>query len=139
MLDQRRALEKGYITLKEAASISNYSPDHIGHLIRAGKIRGRQCYNNVAWVTTRNEIEAYLLEKKGEKPKWYRRFSAPRVVGSIQYALLAISVLFLIAVQYVLYTSIDRYLTNRSVQSAAEAGDVVVIESYQGVLSQIDY
>ncbi len=60
MLEQRRAQEKGYITLKEAAKISNYTPDYVGQLIRAGKIQGEQVYCNVAWVTTPEEIDRYV-------------------------------------------------------------------------------
>lgn len=50
----------GYITLKEAAKISGYSADYIGQLIRKGKIRGRQVYTNIAWVTTEEDLRAYL-------------------------------------------------------------------------------
>ena len=63
MLEQRRAQEKGYITLKEAAEISNYTPDYVGQLIRAGKIKGEQVYCNVAWVTTPEEIKRYSNRK----------------------------------------------------------------------------
>lgn len=63
MIEQRRAQEKGYITLKEAADISNYSPDYVGQLIRAGKIEGQQVYSNVAWVTTEASIREYLAAK----------------------------------------------------------------------------
>jgi hypothetical protein len=49
-----------YITLKEAAKISGYSADYIGQLIRKGKIRGRQVYTNIAWVTTKEDLRAYL-------------------------------------------------------------------------------
>ncbi len=67
MLEQRRAQEKGYITLKEAAQLSGYSPDYIGQLIRQGKISGKQIYFNVAWVTTEDEIYRYLQEKKNKR------------------------------------------------------------------------
>ncbi len=58
---------KKYITLKEAAQLSGYSPDYIGQLIRQGKISGKQIYFNVAWVTTEEEINRYLQEKKDRK------------------------------------------------------------------------
>ena len=59
-----------YITLKEAAKISGYSSDHIGYLIREGKVAGKQIYCNVAWVTTKEEIIKYKQQKdKGEKNK----------------------------------------------------------------------
>jgi len=64
MLEQRRAKEKGYITLKEAAEISGYTSDYIGQLLRAKKIRGEQVYSGVAWMTSRQEVMAYLNNKQ---------------------------------------------------------------------------
>ena len=59
--------EKNYISLKEAAKMSGYSPDYIGQLIRAGKIAGKQVYSNISWVTTEEAILEYLQkEKKGK-------------------------------------------------------------------------
>lgn len=49
-----------YITLKEAAQISGYSPDYLGQLIRKGKLAGKQVYLNVAWVTTEKALKEYL-------------------------------------------------------------------------------
>lgn len=51
--------EKEYISLKEAAKISGYSPDYIGHLIRTGKIPGRMVYTGISWQTTKEAILAY--------------------------------------------------------------------------------
>ncbi len=71
---------KKYITLKEAAQLSGYSPDYIGQLIRRGKIAGKQIYFNVAWVTTEEEINRYLQEKKEKRAeefnfsRWIREF-----------------------------------------------------------------
>src|ERR1051326_2232629 len=53
-----------FITLKEAAKISGYSPDYIGQLIRAGKLPGKQVFLNVAWMTTRDAVEQYALKEK---------------------------------------------------------------------------
>ncbi len=52
-------IEKGLISLKEAASISGYSADYIGQLIRAGKISGKQVYCNVQWMTTAEAVMDY--------------------------------------------------------------------------------
>ena len=59
-----------YITLKEAAKISGYSPDYLGQLIRKGKLPGKQIYLNVAWVTTEKALEEYLEGNKtaGTRP-----------------------------------------------------------------------
>lgn len=60
-----------YISLKEAAKISGYSPDYIGQLIREGKIWGKPVYTNIAWRTTAEEVLKYKNKKKnrGEKNK----------------------------------------------------------------------
>ncbi len=64
---------KNYITLKQAAEISGYSPDYIGQLIRQGKIAGKQVYCNIAWLTTEEEIKKYLEAKaKGKNPNVFR-------------------------------------------------------------------
>jgi hypothetical protein len=58
--------EKGLITLKEAASISGYSADYIGQLIRAGKISGKQVYTNITWMTTAEAVMEYKNKGKAE-------------------------------------------------------------------------
>lgn len=65
MLDARRAKQKGYITLKEAAEKSKYNSDYIGQLIRSGKIKGEQVYCSVAWVTTEAEVRRYEADQNG--------------------------------------------------------------------------
>jgi len=55
-----------YISLKEAAKISGYSPDYVGQLIRQGKLQGKQVFQNVAWVTTEEAVQNYIeRQKKG--------------------------------------------------------------------------
>jgi hypothetical protein len=64
--------EKGdekYISLREASKISGYSPDHIGYLIRTGKIPGRMVYTGVSWQTTREAILAYKNRQQKKKGK----------------------------------------------------------------------
>jgi len=61
-----------YISLKEAAKISGYSPDYIGYLIRSGKIPGKQVYCNIAWMTT---AEAVLSYKQREQKKKKNKIS----------------------------------------------------------------
>ncbi len=124
MLDQRGAKEKGYITLKEAAKIANYSPDYIGQLIRAGKIKGEQVYANVAWVTTHEEVEAYLKDKGRkvtdksdessvllQKVEYFSKY--------FLYFLITACLMMLLFLQYVLYVSIDAGL-ERSVFSSSK-------------------
>lgn len=61
--------EKKWITLKEASQISGYAPDYIGELIRKGKIKGKQIYYNIAWVTTKEAILEYKEKQKKIKEK----------------------------------------------------------------------
>ena len=112
MLRQRRAKEKGYITLKEAAKLSNCTPSYVGELIRAGKIKGEQVYVDVTWVTTPEEVQNYLDNKNSQsinisdliiKSQKYFKFSLYFVV-----MMLSVFIMFL---QYIFYVSFDRYLS----------------------------
>lgn len=58
-----------WIPLKKAAEISGYSPDYIGHLIRQGKIPGKQVYYNIAWMTTSEAILTYKQREQKRKAK----------------------------------------------------------------------
>lgn len=110
MLDQRRAVEKGYITLKEAAKIANYSPDYVGQLIRGGKIRGEQVYASTAWVTTTDEVLAYMDNKQRDvsKTSWsLRNIVTLKLSSSVPlYFFIALCTIFILLMQYILYTSI---------------------------------
>jgi len=59
--------EKKYISLKEAARISGYSPDHIGYLIREDKVSGKQVFFGAKWTTTQKAIEDYSELKRRKK------------------------------------------------------------------------
>lgn len=129
MLEQRRAEDRGYITLKEAAKISNYAPDYIGQLIRTGKIKGEQVYSNVAWVTTETEIRTYLDNRaKGVREVSSGDSKAPEELLSygtnlfkyILYGLIGVLAVILLAMQYILYVSLDNSIGERF-QSVASA------------------
>ena len=109
MLEQRRAKEKGYITLKEAAEIANYSPDYIGQLIRAGKIRGEQVYSSVAWVTTEDEVHSYLNDKGRVVSSDVAEMDplAHPAFKFFLYGVISIIAVVLLLLQYILYVSID--------------------------------
>ena len=53
-----------YISLKEAASLSGYTPDYVGQLIRRGKLPGKQVFSHVAWMTTEEALHAYIEKNK---------------------------------------------------------------------------
>ena len=55
-----------YLSLKEAAKIFGYSPDHIGYLIRKGKIKGKKVYSNISWQIDKQTIIEYCRERKRE-------------------------------------------------------------------------
>jgi len=109
MLEQRRAKEKGYITLKEAAVIANYSPDYVGQLIRAGKIKGEQVYSNLAWVTTEEEIQSYLADKNrtADVSGDYSTLFSHSFFKFSLYFVITIMAVLLLLLQYILYVSID--------------------------------
>ena len=132
MLDQRGAKEKGYITLKEAAEIANYTPDYVGQLIRGGKIKGEQVYANVAWVTTHGEVEAYMKDKnrtvsEEESSAFFVMFH--QVSSYFLYTLIALCAVALLFMQYVLYVSIDAGL-DKTYLSQAENNET---QSHTGV------
>lgn len=117
MLDQRRAKENGYITLREAAALSNYSSDYIGQLIRNGKIKGEQVYSNVAWVTTEREVRAYMRDKTRtvEEPAAQEKVVAlgERVFSYVLYVIIAVLVTALLCMQYIFYVSFDDRIGQR--------------------------
>lgn len=55
------------ISLKEASKISGYAPDYVGQLIRQGKIKGKQVYHALAWVTTEDAIRAYVNRARSNR------------------------------------------------------------------------
>jgi len=60
-------LKKKYLSLREAATLSGYTPDYIGYLIRKGKIKGKAVSLGKAWFTTTQAIAEYQAKKKRKK------------------------------------------------------------------------
>ena len=56
-------LEANYISLHEAAKLTNYSQDYISLLCRQKKIKGVKMGRN--WVTTKEWIQGYINKTKG--------------------------------------------------------------------------
>ena len=135
-----------YITLKEAAELSGYSPDYLGQLIRCGKIPGKQVYANVAWVTTTHAVSAYISRKEKKDggtnsapdldskeaasfsdstPS--QRLSKPKVFQDVKgwesffrivaFVTIGISTLFLLLLLYIFSTLIDHELELRTLRS----------------------
>ena len=124
--------EKKFISLKEAAELSGYSPDYVGQLIRAGKLRGKQVYSNIAWVTTREDLDRYMqtrqasaqsskngsvsdaaLQAQNRLLLWLQ---SPTVMRNIMYAAIAISAIFLIILFYIFSVVTEKRLHERALQ-----------------------
>lgn len=125
MLEQRRAKDKGYITLKEAAELSNYSSDYIGQLIRAGKIEGEQVYSNVAWVTTETSVRAYMAAK--EKGSYMPKKQEGNIAETVEsfgvyllYVLIAFLAVACVVLFYVFSVTLDRHVTERLMSQETE-------------------
>lgn len=124
------AKEKSFISLKEAAKMSGYSPDYVGQLIRSGKITGKQIFSNVAWVTTEDAILEYLQKEKkgGLAPENGSSrvvdiiFSAEglawtyAIVAWVAIGILGLFVVFLISVFAI---SLDHTVNQKYIQQAA--------------------
>jgi excisionase family DNA binding protein len=56
-----------WITIEEAARLSNYHPDYVRKRVRAGRIKGWKVV--IVWLVNRPSLMAYLheQEKRGEK------------------------------------------------------------------------
>lgn len=120
-----------YITLKEAASISGYSPDYVGQLIRQGKLPGKQVYYNVAWVTTESAVRAYV-DNSRKKPsllnasaelsrKLMRGFLSEerieRIMNGLLYFGLSLAAITAVIFFYIIVVSIDAKLEARALES----------------------
>lgn len=116
------AAEQGYITLKEAAELSSYSPDYVGQLIRAGKIEGKQVYSNIAWVTTEESLRAYMEQRApvGEhgSTQQSRGKSFNDVVLYIVIGVLAVLLLFFF---YIMSVGVDRALLTTDEDQSVES------------------
>lgn len=112
--------KSNYLTLKEAAQLTDYTADYIGQLIRQGKIEGFQVYTNVSWVTTEKAVREYV-EGKGKSegrerdlvwyhdPHTYLRATLYLVIGCLGMLLVGVIALFALA--------IDRHLSESALES----------------------
>jgi hypothetical protein len=122
------------ISLKEAAGISGYAPDYIGQLIRKGKLKGRQVYVNVAWMTTENDIQNYMdkIRKNPGEEGWSENLSnkltefraklaleshVARILKTFLYLTIAVCVGFCLFLFYVISTNIDKKIEQRALDN----------------------
>lgn len=134
---------KKFITLKEAAEISGYSPDYIGQLIREGKIPGKRVYRNVVWVTTEDAIKDYASSSKQRdkssrtlKERWRElkikaesAFSPVFIMKSAFYLSLAVAVLFSLFLFFILSVSIDKQIEQNILESTTSEQSSLQIET----------
>jgi hypothetical protein len=104
----------GFLTLKEAADKTDYTPDYIGQLIRAGKIEGKQIYSSVAWVANEHSLKQYL-EARGKDMSFDTDISAfeqlPEYMRPLLYLVIAASVVFIVILLHVLSVAVDHALS----------------------------
>lgn len=127
------AKKSEYISLREAAEISGYSPDYVGQLIRSGKLPGKQVFSNVAWVTTEEAVRAYMGKKRGSKsavadvPVTYERLQSmmesPKLVKVLSISLIAVCAAFMLLLFYVFSTAIDQRLNKQAAEDAARLAE----------------
>ncbi len=115
-----------YISLREAAAISGYSPDYVGQLIRSGKLPGKQVFANVAWMTTPEAVREYMEQKGKSLPKdsdrasvlsvIEREIESPRLVKRLAFALIIVCASFMVLLFYVFSTALDQRLNQRALE-----------------------
>ena len=131
----RRNKEK-YITLKEAAEISGYTPDYVGQLIRKGKLPGKQVYCTVQWMTTAEAIQQYIqtnnnsnrnkkqLSTREKVREWFiqvkngllLQFKLAKLFKTVLYLTIVFSVLFSLFLFYIFSVSFDNTLQQRAIE-----------------------
>lgn len=116
-----------YISLREAAAMSGYTPDYVGQLIRNGKLPGKQVFANVAWMTTEEAVRSYMGQKRAKNVSkdsvqptiadvLQREIESPRLVKHLSIALIVLSAGFMLLLFYVFSTSLDQRLNQRAIE-----------------------
>ena len=121
------------ISLKEAASLSGYSADYIGQLIRSGKISGKQVFSNVSWMTSEKAVREYIeKDKKRSEPRTLSLFervsagvSSPDALTTAyiwaSWFVTALCAVFVLLLVYIFSVSIDHKIEQRYLQSIHHA------------------
>lgn len=119
---------KEYISLKEASEISGYSADYIGQLIRAGKLPGKQVFQQVVWMTTEADLLAYMEKKKGTPEsaetqsrferilRYFRDVELTQLMMPLLYAAAGFSVCLFLFLFYIFSSSLDHRLDQHAIE-----------------------
>ncbi len=116
--------QEHYLSLKEAAELTDYTPDYIGQLIRSGKIEGRQVYTNVSWVTTEKAVRTYM-ETRGKvltEPSLSVTRDPRRVLQYALYGIIGALGFILVLIAYIFFVGVDRALTDVSTKASTIEG-----------------
>lgn len=118
-----------YISLKEAASLSGYSADYIGQLIRKGKLEGKQVFSHVAWTTTEKSLQTYMeqVKKTAKEDREHHSFgyflaymTSRRVLSHIMevalYGVIVFSVMLSLFFFYITSVSIDKSIDEKVIE-----------------------
>jgi hypothetical protein len=122
--------KQDFITLKEAAELSGYSPDYLGQLIRNGKIEGQQVFLNTAWMTTKEAVLGYVEKSKGKKTSGERTSTEKvamfwkqhwRDVSTASlYTIIVLNVIFLFFLLHLLSFSIEKHFEQRDLATTVD-------------------
>ena len=121
---------KEFISLKEASEISGYSPDYVGQLIRSGKLPGKQVFQQIVWMTTENDLRAYMEAKKsgaGDRPQasgflerytrsWRRELEAPRLAIHVLYLSICLALVLFLLLFYIFSSSLEHRLDRNALE-----------------------
>lgn len=128
-----------YISLKEAAKISGYTPDYIGQLIRKGKLPGKQVYCTVAWMTTEEAIKQYIqknqngkenLSLKGRIVEKFQQIKT-RTLFEIKLAQLFKTALYFTIIFLILFSFLLFYIFSISIEKRLEQRALEKIENLE--------
>lgn len=121
--------KKKYITLKEAAHFSGYTADYLGQLIRKGKLPGKRIFLNEAWVTSEEDVRAYMASEGGGAAKRHgpaeEFFESGRykdALAVLLYAGLALGILTIFFSFYVLASITDHAMEQQAVHAIQGPG-----------------
>jgi hypothetical protein len=124
---------KDYISLKEASEISGYSADYIGQLIRAGKLNGKQVFQQVVWVTTEKDLLAYMDNKRTATGRsvaknsieWARKIfmrrygslGVPHLANRILSVAVVITIILFLLLFYIFSSSVEQRLNQNALHT----------------------
>jgi excisionase family DNA binding protein len=95
---------KNKISLKEAAEITGYHPDYLSQLIRKGKLNAERFGRS--WVTSREDVNAYLVSMKFvSADKAFVKSKKHSVFFIFSYALIVLALMISVVYYFLSQTS----------------------------------